>query len=310
MAYTLAQATKLVRTALQTQIVETLVGYDALLANLPIVGVDGNAIVYSEELALSSADHIAINGTITAATPTYNQRTKQWKQVLSDQSVAKLVDAIGSGTISQVAEAIRRGTKACAREIMDKLINGDEGSNPEEVDGLFYLCDDAPYAAQNIEGSGTFTARALSYDIMDSMIDEAELIDTNKAAFIMSRRTRKSLKALYRAQGGTSADWVVENNGVSQLAYGGIPVYHNAFVGITDNDSGEADNDEARIYLVSFEEDNGMCLFAPTNRPQLVDTEIITQISNQDNMVARSKAYYGMAVRGPKNFSFCGGIVN
>lgn len=309
MAYTLTEATKLAQTALQANIVETLVGVDPLFSNLPMVPVDGNAIVYNEENALSAADHIAINGTITAATPTYNQRTKAWKMVVSDQSVSELVNAVTSNTVSQYAEAIRRGAKAVAREVMDKLINGDEDSNPEEVDGLFALCADAPYAAQNIEGSATFTRRALSFDILDQLIDKAQLADPMKSAFIMSRRTIRSYKALLRALGGVQGEYVELGTGM-QLAYSGIPVFHNDFIGITDDDTSGGLNDEARIYMVSFEETNGMCMFVPSRTIAGIQVENIGKVYNQDNTVIRSKLYYGMAVRGPVHFSFTGGITN
>ena len=95
--------------------------------------------------------------------------------------------------------------------------------------------------------AGSATARALSFDLLDELLDLVKAKDGMVDWIMMPARTIRSYKALLRALGGTPADWVVNLPGTAQypegrkvISYEGIPIFKNEFLSVAETANGAA----------------------------------------------------------------------
>lgn len=136
MALTLAQAAPLSQDDLQRGVIETFVWESYILDRLPMLPIEGNAYAYNEELTLPGAAFRAVNTGYTESTGTVNQLTETLSILGGDADVDTFIQQTRSNLNDQRAVQTRMKVKAAVATYQDAFINGDNGANAEEFDGL------------------------------------------------------------------------------------------------------------------------------------------------------------------------------
>lgn len=124
-------------------------------------------------------------------------------------------------------------------------------STSNEFDGLEDLCPEA----QTVESGGT-NGDALSFDVLDELIDEKLKVREN-AYFVMNGKLKRKFLALLRATGGaTPADMAVAGINRPVPTYRGIPILQNDH--IPSNEAKGSASDLSSVYLASMEAEEGL----------------------------------------------------
>jgi hypothetical protein len=224
MAHTLPQAAMLSQDMLFRGVIETVLDESPILNFLPFETVEGNAFKYTQEVTPGSASFYAINDTWTEGTATLQQRTTTLSILGGDADVDNFLQRTMSDQVDQRATQIRLKAKAVARKFEDTFIVGDTSSDPNAFEGIRRLIP----SAQTLDAAAN--GAALTLALLDQMLD---LVRGGKPdLLLMSRRTRRKLKALLQA----STHYVEsgESFGRQVMMYDGIPVYISDYVPDTE----------------------------------------------------------------------------
>ncbi len=230
-----AEAEKLSQNMLVQGVVENIITSDQLFALLPFSPVDGKAFVYNREKTLGSAEFVDTDDTITESAATYDPVTTKLRRIVTDADVDDFLQGTMSDQTDQTATQIAKKSKKVGMTFADKLINGNNTTNPKEFDGLIVLCPSAQKLAL-----GATAAVALSFDYLDQLIDLVKL-GMNRV-FVMNSRTIRSYFALCRALGGTDPLHVAIP-GITAPGlptYRGVPILKNDYVPIDQTRDGVA----------------------------------------------------------------------
>lgn len=232
-AMTFAQAANLAQDELVRGLIDSIVYVNPWYDMFPFDGIDGNGRTYNRILAYGDVQALGVGGTVTAKNATtVTQVTSALTTIIGDAEVPGLIQATQSALNDQTGLQIATKAQMASRTYQDYLINGTGASN--QFLGLIGLCAAGQKATTGATGS------ALSFAIMDEMLDLVTAKNGAVDYIIMPARTRRSYKALLRNLGGASIDEVVElPTGRRVMAYNGeTPIFRNDFIPVDQTKGG------------------------------------------------------------------------
>lgn len=243
-----AEAEKLSQNMLVQGVVENIITSDQLFALLPFSPVDGKAFVYNREKTLGSAEFVDTDDVITESAATYDTITTKLRRIVTDADVDDFLQGTMSDQTDQTATQIAKKSKKVGMTFADKLVNGNNTTNPKEFNGLIVMCPSSQKLAL-----GATAAVALSFDYLDQLIDLVKL-GMNRV-FVMNSRTIRAYFALCRALGGTDPLHVAIP-GITAPGlptYRGVPILKNDYVPIDQTRDGAARESTTSAWTASEE---------------------------------------------------------
>jgi HK97 family phage major capsid protein len=281
MALTLAESAKLSQDMLKRGVIETIVEESPVLERLPFIEVEGNSFKYNQENTLPAASFFAVNAVWTEGTATFTQKTANLSILGGDADVDNFIQRTRSSIQDQRAIQTQLRAKSVARKFEQTFIYGDTSGDANAFDGLGIL---APAAQELTAGAN---GGALTLALLDQLID---LVKGGKPdALLMSKRTRRKLKALLAAsthyvEGGEDAF------GRQVMLYDGIPVLASDFQLDTETEGSETA--ASSIYAVQFSESDGL-VGLENGALDVVD---VGQLESKDAARVRIRWYVGLAL--------------
>lgn len=262
MAITLSEAAKLSQNDLQRGVVETFVWESVILDRLPLMPIEGNAFAYNEELTLPGAAFRAVNAGYVESTGTVNQKTESLYILGGDADVDTFVQKTRSNLNDQRAVQTRLKVKSAVATFQENFINGDNGTNPEEFDGLLQrLTGDAIIEAGGAGNNGLPIVGANDTDrhaFMDALDEAIAYVAGGADALYMNKTIRAKLASAARRLGF----WDRQRDEFGKVVefYNGIPmldigddVSGNPIITVTETQG--ISTDSSSIYVVKFSDD-------------------------------------------------------
>jgi hypothetical protein len=262
MAVTLAQAAPLSQDDLQRGVVETFVWESVVLDRLPLMPVEGNAYAYNSEATLPGAAFRAVNAAYVESTGTVNQDTETLYILGGDADVDTFIQKTRSNLNDQRAVQTRLKVKAAVATFQDAFINGDNGTNPEEFDGLVQrLTGGAVIEAGGAGNDGLPIVGAdddARHAFMDALDEAIAYVQGTPDALYMNSIIRAKLASAARRLGF----WDRQRDEFGRIVefYNGIPmldigddVAGNPIIPV--NETQGASTDSSSIYVVKWTED-------------------------------------------------------
>jgi hypothetical protein len=198
MALTLNEAAKLSNDMLLQGVVETIVKDSPILQQIPFIEIVGNVLTYNQEKTLPTIDFYDVGDTWAESTPTFEQKTASLKIMGGDADVDNFLKATRSNIQDLEAAVVELKAKALKDKFEETFIYGDSASSAKQFDGLRKLIDTTTSSGQVIAMGATGATLTLAK--LDELIDAVK--GGKPALLLMSRRSRRKLNALVRADGG------------------------------------------------------------------------------------------------------------
>ncbi len=304
---TLAESAKLSQDMLVAGIIENIITVNPFYDILPFQNIEGNSLAYNRELALGAAGWATvgtdISGTGYKAAATFTQVTSSLTKLIGDAEVDGLIQATRSNITDQKAAQIASKAKSIGRQYADKMINGTGSSS--EVDGLLNMAS----AGQTVD-AGTNGA-ALSFALLDELIDSVVDKDGQVDYLMMNARTLRSFKTLLRGLGGASIAETLElPSGRKVLDYEGIPVFRNDYIPVNQTQGSVA---TCTTIIAGTLDDGSMQhgIAGLTARGNAgINVEEVGVSEGKDETITRVKFYNGLALFSDKGLSILKGINN
>ena len=311
------EAAKLAQDELVAGIIEEIITVNEMFELLPFDSIDGNALAYNRENALGPVatfgvgDQIGVSGQGTAdqqaakTNATFTQVTSTLTTIMGDAEVNGLVQATQSGDGNdQTSTQIASKAKSAGRKYQDMLINGTGAA--DEFEGLIALC-----AASQEVNTGT-DGSALSFEILDNLMDLVLDKDGSVDYFTMPARTRRAYRALLRSLGGTNPDDIFEMpSGQRVIAYSGIPVLRNDYIPI--NQTKGSSSNTTTIFAGTLDDggtrQQGLAGLTAANAVGIAVVDV-GESETRDERIWRVKWYSGLALFSEKGLACAPGITN
>ncbi len=309
---TLVEAQKLSVDQLVAGVIENIVTVNPIYQVLPFQDVQGSALRYNRESTLGDVQTLAIGGTITAkAAADYKKKTADLFTIVGDAEVNGLIQAQRVGG-DQVAAQIASKAKQVGRKFQDLMINGDNGAEASEFDGLIALVNDIVSEADNpnqITAAGA--TGLLTFDDMDTMLHQVKSKDGMVDFIMMNEREIRALRALKRALGGSDGDQV-SVNGIVMEAYAGIPIYRNDWIptNLVDANDVDAIANESVVFAGCFDDGtNKVGISGLTSVDNMgIHVQNVGASETKDEDIFRVKFYSSFAVFNELGISMLTGI--
>lgn len=301
---TLAESAKLSQDMLLAGVIETIVSVNPLYEVLPFMPIEGNALAYNRETTMGDSQFLAVGQSITAKNPaTFSQVTSSLTTLIGDAEINGLIQATRSNIQDQRAAQVASKAKSIARQYQNVMINGDGTGNTFQ--GILALTP----ASQKV--TPATNGQALSFDILDSLIDLVKDKDGQVDYMMMSARTRRSFLALLRTLGGASINEVLNlPSGRSVPVYRGIPIFVNDYIPM-DQVQGSSSTCTS-VIAGTFDDGSGMhgiSGLTARNANGLV-VENIGAKETADETITRLKFYCGFANFSQLGIAVAPGITN
>lgn len=291
----ITEAQKLSENDLVRGIIEEFIEADRLYSLLNFTKTEGKAYVYNREKHLAGGDWLDPNDIVKEEASTFDEITTKLRILIGDVDVDKFIDGTMSDANSQKAIQIASKVKGMARQFKDALINGDSAG--KQFDGIRKLLPEAQTIETGAEGN------ALTFTMLDELLDACEL---GADAILMRKGTYRAYKALLRAMGGSTPEYVTLPSGITMPAHDGVPIVINDRIGVEE----KGVNQTAHIYAVNFDEAQGLHgLFGGQGAAGFVVEDIGT-VQNKDATRTRVKMYCGLALKSTKAVSAIEGVRN
>lgn len=300
MALLKTEAEKLSNNDLVAGVIEEIITKEGLFALLPFAKTTGKAYVYNRETTISEAPFVDPNEALAEGAATFTEIVTNLRIIAGDVDVDKFLNQTMNDTNDQLAIQIAMKAKGIGRTFMNALVNGDNGSNAKEFDGILQLVTDT---GNEIAGVGNGSALDLS--MLDELI---HLVERGGPDFLMMRSgTFRALKVLWRAAGGNTGDLLqLENFGRPVPAHDGVPIIINDFIGLETTGTNV---NTARIYAIRANEVDGLHgLYGGDSAGFVVEN--IGTVQNKDAWRTRVKWYTGLALKSTKSMASLNGITN
>ena len=314
---TLVESAKLAQDELVAGVIENIITVNQMYASLPFDGIDGNALKYNRENALGGAGVFGVGDTIDDSTDknpipgetaaakaaaTFTEVYSGLTTILGDAEVNGLIQATRSSDTDQTSVQIASKAKHCGRIFQHMLINGTGAS--DQFDGLLNLC-----AAGQTRTSAT-NGQALSFDILDELIDLVTVKDGQVDYFAAHARTRRAYRSLLRDLGGASINEVITlPDGSEVIGYSGVPLFRNDYVPINQTQGSETN--ATTIFAGTFDDGsrtNGLAGLTAEKANGIV-VEDVGIAEGADEHIWRVKWYSGLAQFSEKGLASAPGIV-
>ena len=125
--------------------------------------------------------------------------------------------------------------KSIARLFQTGMATG-TGTSPQ-MNSMHSLCDSSQYTT----ATGGTTSQALSFALLDELLDLVVAKDGQVDWIQMPARTMRSYKVLLRALGGTAMDDVITlPDGRTVIGYESIPIFKNGYLSVAETADGGA----------------------------------------------------------------------
>ena len=292
MALVLEEAAKLSNDMLLQGIVETVIKESPVLQRLPFIEIVGNGLTYNQEKTLPGIDFYDVGDTWVESTPTFEQKTANLKIMGGDADVDNFLKATRSNVQDLEAAIIEMKAKALRQKFEEIFIYGNSATSPKQFDGMKKLINTASASDQVIAMSATGAALTLAK--MDELVDAVK--GGKPDLLLMSRRSRRKLGALLRADGS-----VVQSDrdkwGNFIQFWDGIPVGVNDWILDTHTvagsvETGTTGGTNSTIYAVQFGE-GALCGLTSAGGIQI---ESVGSLENKDASRTRVKWYTALAL--------------
>ncbi len=298
MALTLAQATNLTNDLFVKGVAQTLITESPILDKLPWVEVNGTQMVWNEEASQGSPSTYwyAPADSWNEATFSTSQKTKALTTLGGDADVDEFLRQTFRNPNDLVAEVIGNKSKAIAYQFNNAFINGDVATVTNQFDGLKKYIGSG--VQRQIAGA---SGAALTLDMLDQLID---LVKPGKPdVLMMSRRTRRKMKALWRATGSSFEQ--MDAFGQRVLAYDGIPILLDDNILETEGtETGITGSNLSSIYALQFGLNRG--IVGLTNGG--LSVEDIGNLETKNAHRYRIKWYVSIAVTRPQGVARLAGV--
>lgn len=302
---TLAESAKLSQDMLVQGVIENVITVNPMFELLPFTEIEGNAITYNRENVLGDVQFLGVGGTITAKAPaTFTKVTSSLTTLIGDAEVNGLIQATRSNYTDQKATQIASKAKSLGRKYQDNMINGD--GTGDTFPGLASLLS----AAQTINVGAN--GAALSFEILDQLIDQVKDKDGQVDYFMMPARTLRSFYALLRALGGAGiGDVVTLPSGRQVPSYRGVPIFRNDWIPINQV-KGSSGPICTTIYAGTWDdgsESHGIAGLTATGEAGIRITEV-GESETKDESITRVKMYCGLALFSDLGLAAAPGVTN
>lgn len=317
---TLAESAKLSQDDMVIGLIESIVTVDKFFQMVPFDGLEGNAIAYNRELTAGTVATVAVGEDIGPGVSagnnqaerllgkdaaTFTQVTSALTTIMGDAEVNQLIQQTRSDKNDQTGVQIASKAKSAGRKYQNLLINGVAGAN-NEFAGLLTLVPAAQKVATAANGE------ALSFAILDELMDLPIDKDGVVDYFMMPRRTLRAYQALLRGLGGASiSDVKTLPDGTQVPAYRNTPIFVNDYIPV-DQVKGASGAVCTTIFAGTFDDGSrtiGIAGLTATNQSGL-HVEDIGIHSSRDERVWRVKWYCGLALFSELGIASADGILN
>jgi HK97 family phage major capsid protein len=281
MALTKAQAAPLSNDLLLAGVIETIVNESQLLHFLPFMEVTGTAVRYARETTTGTTTWYDVGDTWTESTATFSEQTATLKILGGDADVDNFIAATYADTNDIEAEIIREKAKSVAYSFSTAFFTGNAVTNPKQFDGVNRLVTGARAMSMGTNGA------ALTLDKLDEMID---MVKPGKPELLlMSKRTRRQLKALRRGSGNI-LEVNVRDFGLQVETYDGIPIIVDDF--LPENETLGTGTNLSSIYAFKFGQGAGLMGLEHGG----IQAERVGELETKDATRTRLKWYCGLAL--------------
>lgn len=301
---TLTESAKLAQDDLVAGVIANVITINQMFELLPFDGIDGNSLAYNRENALGDVQMLGVGGTITAKAPaTFTKVNSNLTSIIGDAEVNGLIQATRSAETNQEAQQIASKAKSAGRQYQSQLINGD--GTGDNFSGLLALC------ASGQKVDTTVNGRALSFEIMDNLLDLVLDKDGQVDYMAFPARTIRAYKSLLRGLGGTSVDDMYElPSGQRVIAYSNVPIFRNDWIPV--NQSKGSSSNTTTILAGTFDDGSrtmGIAGLTAANAAGIV-VEDVGIHQSRDETITRVKWYCGLALFSEKGLALADGITN
>ncbi|APL99117.1 putative major structural protein [Bordetella phage LK3] len=306
---TLAESAKLAQDELVAGVIENIITVNRFFDVLPFDGIEGNSLAYNRENVLGDVINAGVGTTFSSAgagknPATFTRVNSNLTTIMGDAEVNGLIQATRSGDGNdQTAVQIASKAKSAGRQYQNQLINGTGTNN--EFAGLLQLVASGQTLTPQTNG------QALSFEILDELMDRVVDKDGQVDYITMHARTLRSYKALLRNLGGASINEVVElPSGAEVPAYSGVPIFRNDYIP-TNQTQGNVST-ATTIFAGTLDDGSrthGIAGLTATTAAgiQVVD---VGESEDADEHIWRVKWYCGLALFSEKGLAAAPGITN
>lgn len=306
---TLAESAKLAQDELVAGVIENIITVNRMYDVLPFDGIDGNSLAYNRENALGDVIMAGVGTTFTSAAAgkapaTFTKVNSNLTTIMGDAEVNGLIQATRSGDGNdQTSVQIASKAKSAGRQFQDQMINGDGTGN--NMTGLINLVATGQKATTGTNGS------ALSFDILDNLVDLVTDKDGTVDYLTMHARTIRSYKALLRGLGGASVNEVIElPSGAEVPAYSGVPIFRNDY--IPTNQTKGTGTALTTIFAGTLDDGSRTHGIAGLTAVNAAGIQVVPvgEKEDSDDYIWRVKWYCGVALFSEKGLAAADGITN
>lgn len=306
---TLAESAKLAQDELVAGVIENIITVNRFFDVLPFDGIEGNSLAYNRENVLGDVINAGVGTTFSGAgagknPATFTRVNSNLTTIMGDAEVNGLIQATRSGDGNdQTAVQIASKAKSAGRQYQNQLINGTGTNN--EFAGLLQLVAAGQTLTPQTNG------QALSFEILDELMDRVVDKDGQVDYITMHARTLRSYKALLRNLGGASINEVIElPSGAEVPAYSGVPIFRNDYIP-TNQTQGNVST-ATTIFAGTLDDGSrthGIAGLTATTAAgiQVVD---VGESEDADEHIWRVKWYCGLALFSEKGLAAAPGITN
>lgn len=304
---TLAEAAKLINDEIVAGVAEDIITINPIYSMLPFDGYDGQSVNVNRENALGDSQVLAVDGTITAkAAATFTTVPFSATKLIGDVEMDGLVQAQSSSAgVDQIAVEISSKAKSIGRQFQQGMATGD-GSSPN-MNSVRSLVD----ASEQTISAGT-NGDAISFELLDTLLDLVVAKDGEVDWIMLPERTMRSLKALYRALGGTPAEWVVNlPDGRTTIGYESTPIFKNNYLAINETEGTETA--ATSIYAGCWDDGSrklGVSGIHPASVPAGIQVSMVGEAETKDMSIIRLKQYANFAVYNRRGLARLKGVNN
>lgn len=293
---TLAQAKLFINNDIVQGVVEDIISINPIYNVLPFMGYSGHAILVNREVTLGTSEVLAVDTTISAkAAATFTQASYSATRLIGDVELDALVQLQTSGGgVDQLAIEISSKAKSIARLFQTGLATG-TGTSPQ-MNSLHSLCDSSQYTT----ATGGTTSQALSFALLDELMDLVKAKDGDLDFMMMAARTLRSYRVLLRALGGTASDEVITfPDGRRVMSYSGVPIFKNEYLSVTETADGAALTTGAMtsVWAGCFDDGTsrvGISAIHPDTAPAGVTVKVVGEMETKDSQLVRVVQYANM----------------
>lgn len=306
---TLAESAKLAQDELVAGVIENIITVNRMFDVLHFDDIEGNSLAYNRENALGDVIMAGVGTTFSGAgagksAATFTKVNSNLTTIIGDAEVNGLIQATRSGDGNdQTAVQIASKAKSAGRKFQDQLVNGTGAGN--EFTGLISLCASGQKVNTGVNGS------ALSFAILDELMDLVTDKDGQCDYITMHARTLRSYKALLRALGGASINEVVElPSGAEVPAYSACPIFRNDYIP-TNQTKGNVST-ATTIFAGTLDDGSRTHGIAGLTARQASGIQVVDvgEKEDADEHIWRVKWYCGLALFSEKGLAAADGITN